>query len=61
MSASINEKAWSRPPITVEFQVPMFTASGLHVMFLRVHERSGYNTIKWVRYITRAGQYQIRF
>jgi len=60
MMASVDEKTWSRPPITMEFQVPMFTSSGLHVRFLKVFERSNYPTIKWVRYITRAGQYQIR-
>lgn len=44
----------------VEFQVPMFTASGVHVRFLRVYDKSGYQTNRWVRYITRAGSYQIR-
>jgi len=53
-------KAWSRPPINVEFQVPMFTASGVHVRFLKVFEKSGYHTNRWVRYITKAGGYQIR-
>jgi AP-2 complex subunit mu-1 len=57
---SMEEKAWSRPPITMEFQVPMFTASGLHVRFMKVFERSNYETVKWVRYMTKAGQYQIR-
>jgi len=60
LAASINDKQWSRPPITLSFQVPMFTASGLNVRFLRIVERSGYETTKWVRYMTRAGQYQIR-
>lgn len=39
MTASIKEKAWSRPPITLDFQVPMYTASGLHVRFLKVFEK----------------------
>lgn len=60
MIAAIDDKPWSRPPIVMEFQVPMFTSSGLHVRFLKVFERSNYPTIKWVRYITRAGSYQIR-
>jgi len=60
MIASVKEKQWSRPPITLEFQVPMFTSSGLHVRFMKVFERSNYETVKWVRYMTRAGQYQIR-
>ncbi|KAA3456379.1 AP-2 complex subunit mu-like [Gossypium australe] len=40
--------------------VPMFTASGLRVRFLKVWEKSGYNTVEWVRYITKAGSYEIR-
>jgi len=56
----IKDKAWSRPPITMDFQVPMFTASGLEVKFLKVVEKSNYQTIKWVRYITKAGNYAIR-
>jgi AP-2 complex subunit mu-1 len=57
---TVRPKAWSRPPINVEFQVPMFTASGVHVRFLRVYDKSGYHTQRWVRYITKAGNYQIR-
>jgi len=60
MMATMGGKAWSRPPITMDFQVPMFAASGLHVRFLKVFEKSNYQTIKWVRYITKAGQYQHR-
>jgi hypothetical protein len=26
----------------------------------QVWEKSGYNTVEWVRYITRAGSYEIR-
>ena len=50
----VRPKAWSRPPISAEFQVPMFTSSGVHVRFLRVYDKSGYNTNRWVRYITKA-------
>lgn len=57
---TVRPKPWSRPPIHVEFQVPMFTASGVHVRFLRVYDKSGYHTNRWVRYITKAGGYQIR-
>ncbi|KAK8811501.1 hypothetical protein WA158_003235 [Blastocystis sp. Blastoise] len=53
-------KVWSKPPISVNFAVPMFTASGLHVRFLKVYEHSSYQTTKWVRYMTRSGDYQIR-
>eukprot|EP00970_Alexandrium_tamarense_P011638 scaffold2554_cov180-Alexandrium_tamarense.AAC.7 len=46
---TVRPKAWERPPINVEFQVPMFTASGVHVRFLRVFDKSGYHTNRWVR------------
>lgn len=55
-----DKKTSTRPPIQMEFQVPMFTASGLRVRFLKVWEKSGYSTVEWVRYITRAGAYEIR-
>ncbi|KAJ2378741.1 clathrin associated protein complex medium subunit [Coemansia sp. RSA 2607] len=51
---------WSRPPISLDFQVLMFTASGLLVRFLKVFERSNYQSVKWVRYMTKAGSYEIR-
>jgi len=60
MMSTMNNKGWSRPPIVMDFQVPMFAASGLHVRFLKVFEKSNYQTIKWVRYITKAGSYQHR-
>jgi len=59
-AVSLDKKTWSRPPISMQFQVPMFTSSGLHVRFLKVWERSQYQTIKWVRYITKAGSYEFR-
>jgi len=54
-STLADRKVWSRPPITMSFQVPMFTSSGLKVRFLKVWEKSGYQTVKWVRYLTKAG------
>jgi AP-2 complex subunit mu-1 len=54
------EKAWNRPPISLDFQVPMFTGSGLRVRYLRIQDKSGYKPTKWIRYITKAGDYQHR-
>ncbi|KAL7005748.1 clathrin associated protein complex medium subunit [Cystobasidiomycetes sp. EMM_F5] len=60
-TATTHQKPWSRPPISVDFQVLMFTASGLLVRFLKVFEKSNYNSVKWVRYLTKSnGTYQIR-
>lgn len=50
----------SKRPITVEFEVPYFTISGLQVRFLKVIDKSGYVASPWVRYKLNAGDYQIR-
>jgi len=52
------DKNWDRPPISMDFTVPMFAASGLKIKFLRVADKSGYVPAKWVRYMTKAGSYQ---
>lgn len=54
------EKAWSRPPISVDFQIPMYSGSGVQVRFLKVYEKSSYQTSRWVKYMTKAGDYQMR-
>lgn len=62
LAATTVKQAWSRPPIQVDFSVVMFTASGLLVRFLKVFEKNNYQSVKWVRYMTKAnGTYQIRF
>ncbi|KIM86237.1 hypothetical protein PILCRDRAFT_816169 [Piloderma croceum F 1598] len=62
LTSTTHRQVWARPPIDVDFQVLMFTASGLIVRFLKVFEKSSYHSIKWVRYLTKAsGTYQIRF
>jgi len=47
-------------PISAEFNIPMFSASGLALRYLKVTERSGYTPEKWLRYKTMAGKYEIR-
>ncbi|KAK5680762.1 clathrin associated protein complex medium subunit [Elasticomyces elasticus] len=61
LSAMTNQKAWSRPPLSMQFSLLMFTSSGLLVRYLKVFEKSNYSSVKWVRYMTRAGSYEIRF
>lgn len=61
LSAMTNQKAWSRPPLSLGFSLLMFTSSGLLVRYLKVFEKGGYSSVKWVRYMTRAGSYEIRF
>lgn len=50
----------AKRPITLEFEVPYFTISGLQVRFLKVVDKSGYAASPWVRYKLTAGDYQIR-
>ncbi|XP_071945031.1 AP-2 complex subunit mu [Antedon mediterranea] len=58
-----DKKKWSRPPISMNFEVP-FAASGLKVRYLKVFESklnySDHDVIKWVRYISRSGLYETR-
>jgi AP-2 complex subunit mu-1 len=60
VASTSGKSTWSRPPIRMEFQVHMCAASGLRVRFLKVYEKSNYQTIKWVRYVTKGGEYQQR-
>jgi len=61
LTITTTRQVWARPPIDVDFQVLMFTASGLIVRFLKVFEKSNYQSVKWVRYLTKAdGSYQVR-
>lgn len=54
------EKPWVRPPISMDFQIPMYSCSGVQVRFLKVYEKSNYQTQRWVRYLSKAGDYQVR-
>ncbi|KAF2151347.1 clathrin adaptor, mu subunit [Myriangium duriaei CBS 260.36] len=61
LTSMTTHKAWSRPPLSLNFSLLMFTSSGLLVRYLKVFEKSNYSSVKWVRYMTRAGSYEIRF
>ncbi|KAI9710787.1 MAG: hypothetical protein M1812_007335, partial [Candelaria pacifica] len=47
LSAMTNQKAWSRPPLSLTFSLLMFTSSGLLVRYLKVFEKGGYSSVKW--------------
>jgi len=50
-----------RAPITVKFEIPYFTVSGIQVRYLKIVEKSGYQALPWVRYITQHGDdYSLR-
>jgi len=49
-----------RPPVSVKFEIPYYTVSGIQVRYLKVIEKSGYNSLPWVRYLCSSGDYQFR-
>jgi AP-2 complex subunit mu-1 len=63
ISTARERHAWSRPPMSLNFQIPMQNVSGIQVQYLTVWEKSGYKVDKWVRKSCKSlqGDYQIRF
>lgn len=59
ISADTRE-AYAKKPISVKFEIPYFTVSGVTVRYLKIIEKSGYQALPWVRYITQNGDYQLR-
>ncbi|WOG95342.1 hypothetical protein DCAR_0414657 [Daucus carota subsp. sativus] len=57
---SEEESADRKAPISLKFEIPYFTVSGIQVRHLKVIEKSGYQPLPWVRYITMAGEYELR-
>jgi len=56
---STEPESW-KAPISVKFEIPYFTVSGIQVRYLKIIEKSGYQALPWVRYITQNGDYQLR-
>ncbi|KAF8820103.1 mu1 adaptin [Cardiosporidium cionae] len=52
--------SYTKRPILVHFEIPYFTVSGINVRYLKIIEKSGYQALPWVRYITVDGDYQLR-
>jgi AP-1 complex subunit mu len=46
------EEIDNRAPITVKFEIPYFTVSGIQVRYLKIVEKSGYQALPWVRYVS---------
>jgi len=53
-SKSGESDSWKRP-IEVRFEIPYFTVSSLSIRYLRIVEKSGYQALPWVRYISMSG------
>lgn len=59
ITTSSETDSW-KAPITVKFEIPYFTVSGIQVRYLKIIEKSGYQALPWVRYITKNGKYELR-
>jgi len=57
---SADRDAFQKVPISIVFEIPYFTVSGINVRYLKIVEKSGYIALPWVRYITQNGEYHIR-
>ena len=57
---SVTREEYAKKPISVKFEIPYFTVSGVTVRYLKILEKSGYQALPWVRYITQNGDYQLR-
>eukprot|EP00878_Enallax_costatus_P013204 GHUV01013801.1.p1 GENE.GHUV01013801.1~~GHUV01013801.1.p1 ORF type:complete len:245 (+),score=58.60 GHUV01013801.1:548-1282(+) len=63
VSTTKERKPCARPPISMNFQVPMFSASGLRVAYLKILERrlgNQYQVEKWVRKMCKSGDFLVR-
>lgn len=44
--------SYSKQPIVVRFSVPYFSVSGIQIRYLKVSEKSGYESVPWIRYLS---------
>lgn len=53
---------WPRPPMSLNFEILMFSNSGLVVRYFKVSDKDErYRTAKWIKYISKSGSYEIRY
>lgn len=53
---------WPRPPMSLDFSIVMFSNSGLVVRYFKVSDKEeNYKTVKWIKYISNSGSYEIRY
>ena len=57
---SKEREKFTKMPVTIDFEIPYFTVSGVQVRYLKVMDKSGYHASPWVRYMSKNGEYQIR-
>ncbi|QLG71921.1 hypothetical protein HG535_0C02730 [Zygotorulaspora mrakii] len=53
---------WPRPPMSLDFKIMMFSSSGLVVRYFKISEKNeNYKTVKWIKYISKSGSYEVRY
>lgn len=50
-----SQESEQKMPVQVKFEIPYYTVSGIQVRYLKILEKSGYQALPWVRYITQNG------
>ncbi|CAI4789611.1 ASN_collapsed_G0049100.mRNA.1.CDS.1 [Saccharomyces cerevisiae] len=61
-TTQLNLQQWTRPPISLEFEVMMFSNSGLVVRYFTISGKdSKHRAVKWIKYISKAGSYEVRY
>ncbi|KAJ5073703.1 adaptor protein complex 1 mu subunit [Anaeramoeba ignava] len=60
--SSFDRKEADKRPITISFEIPYETVTGIRVKFLKIQEKSGYTALPWIRYLVigEPGAYEIR-
>ncbi|KAK2959518.1 putative AP-2 complex subunit mu [Blattamonas nauphoetae] len=62
LASVVQQAPWPKPPIAMQFMVPMATSSGLEVLFMNITENKlNYQAERFIRYLTRGGNYLIRY
>jgi AP-1 complex subunit mu len=57
---SNNSEKYLMKPIAVKFEIPSLTVSGIQVRYLKIQEKSNYQALPYVKYVTVNGDYYIR-
>ena len=53
---------WPRPPMSLDFEIVMLSNSGLVVRYFRVLDKDEkYRVVKWIKYISKSGSYEVRY
>ncbi|KAM3161666.1 MHD domain-containing protein [Lachancea thermotolerans] len=60
--SALNIDQWSKPPMSLKFEIVMFSNSGLVVRFFDVSEGDrNYKMVKWIKYLSKSGAYEVRY